>query len=422
VPVFARFLSFSGQKADRMNRKQFVASLRTALMQLDDLQSLARNPLVSLLSPAGEEANPVALQRLLLETIEAMRQTPGARAERHYDVLYYRYQEQLNQEEVAFQLGVSIRQLRREQNNAIELMADLLWAQFEPAISRTLDKSQQRPQPVNGGGEIQKEVTRLHHELRTEPSQVEVELQKALTDAGALAQRYQVTLQVGALAEPTQTPVPAPVLRQAFLVLLTTMIPRARGKTLVISPSVSADELRFVFHIRGATTEWVHHEEFLVGVRTAVQLLAPFHGSVVVQKREPAEVALTTPKMGSTPILVLDDNPDAHQLFRRYVDQTRFRVITTGDGREAIALAQAHQVAGLILDIMMPDLDGWDLLSQWRHHPATRHIPVAVCTILPQQELAHVLGAALFIQKPVGQEDFLRALEQLTATPVKAPC
>lgn len=390
-------------------------------MQLDDLQSLAKNPLLSFLSPTGKEANPVALQRLLLETIEAVREKSGALTERYYDVLYYRYQEQLNQEEVAFQLGVSIRQLRREQNNAIELLADQLWAQFEPAIGRTLHEGQPRPHAVNGVGEIQKEVARLRHELRTELSQVEVELQKALTDASALAQRYQVTLQVGSLAAPTLTPVPPPVLRQAFLVLLTAIIPRAGGKTLVVSPSVSASELRFVFHVRGATAEWARHEEFLVGVRTAVQLLAPFHGGVVVQEGEPVTVAITTPKMASTPILVIDDNPDAHQLFRRYVDQTRFRVITTGDGREAIALAQSQRVEGLILDIMMPDLDGWDLLSQWRHHPATRHIPVAVCTILPQKELAQVLGATLFIQKPVGQEDFLRALEQLTATPVKAP-
>ncbi|MCL4861357.1 MAG: response regulator [Caldilineaceae bacterium] len=405
-----------------MNRKQFVASLRTALMQLDDLQSLARNPLLALLSSPGEEANPVALQRLLLETIEAMREKPGARAERHYDVLYYRYQEQLNQEEVAFQLGVSTRQLRREQNNAIELLADQLWAHFEPAIGRTLHESQPRPHAANGIGEIQKEAARLRHELRTEPSQVEVELQKALTDASALAHRYQVTLQVGALSVSAQTPAPPPVLRQAFLVLLTAMIPRIGGKTLVVSPAESAGKHRFVFCVRGATAEWARHEEFLVGVRTAVQLLAPFHGDVVVQEGESVAIALTTPKMASTPILVIDDNPDARQLFRRYVDQTRFRVITTGDGREAIALAQAQRVEGLILDIMMPDLDGWDLLSQWRHHPATRHIPVAVCTILPQKELAQVLGATLFIQKPVGQEDFLHALEQLTATLVKAPC
>lgn len=405
-----------------MNRKQFVASLRTALMQLDDLQSLARNPLLSLLSPPGEEANPVALQRLLLETMEAMREKPGARAERHYDVLYYRYQEQLNQEEVAFQLGVSIRQLRREQNNAIELMADQLWAHFEPASGHTLHEGQLRPTTVNGLGEIQKEAARLRHELRTGPSQVEVELQKALTDANPLAQRYQVTLQVGAPAASTLTPVPPPVLRQAILVLLTAIIPRAGGKTLVVSPAMSTGELRFVFHVRGATAEWARHEEFLASVRTVAQLLAPFHGGVILQAGEPATVALTTPAIASTPILVIDDNPDARQLFRRYVEQTRFRVITTGDGREAIALAQAQRVEGLILDIMMPDLDGWDLLSQWRHHPATRHIPVAVCTILPQKELAQVLGAALFIQKPVGQEDFLQALEQLTATLVQAPC
>ncbi len=69
----------------------------------------------------------------------------------------------------------------------------------------------------------------------------------------------------------------------------------------------------------------------------------------------------------------------------------------------------------LVLDVMMPETDGWSLLAQWRHHPATQAIPVAVCTILPQQELSRVLGAKLFMQKPVTQEQFLETLAALTA-------
>ena len=67
----------------------------------------------------------------------------------------------------------------------------------------------------------------------------------------------------------------------------------------------------------------------------------------------------------------------------------------------------------ILLDIMMPQRDGWTLLGQLREHPDTHAIPVIVCSILPQEQLALVLGAAAFLRKPVSRADLLRALAQL---------
>jgi CheY-like chemotaxis protein len=60
---------------------------------------------------------------------------------------------------------------------------------------------------------------------------------------------------------------------------------------------------------------------------------------------------------------------------------------------------------------MMPGIDGWDLLAQLRHHPLTCDIPVLVCTVLPQEELALSLGASGFVRKPTTRQSFRQALE-----------
>jgi CheY-like chemotaxis protein len=65
---------------------------------------------------------------------------------------------------------------------------------------------------------------------------------------------------------------------------------------------------------------------------------------------------------------------------------------------------------------MMPGRDGWDLLGQFREHPVTQHVPVIICSILGQRDLAMALGAADFLRKPVTRQDLLAALDRLLAS------
>jgi len=62
---------------------------------------------------------------------------------------------------------------------------------------------------------------------------------------------------------------------------------------------------------------------------------------------------------------------------------------------------------------MLPDVDGWELLTHLHQHPATRHIPVLVCTVVHAEELARALGAAAYLAKPVRRAEFIEALRQL---------
>ena len=74
----------------------------------------------------------------------------------------------------------------------------------------------------------------------------------------------------------------------------------------------------------------------------------------------------------------------------------------------------------IVLDVMLPGIDDWELLGRLRAHPRTRAAPIIICTILPQKELALALGAAAFIRKPVSRPALLSALDHQVDAFLKA--
>jgi CheY-like chemotaxis protein len=408
-----------------MDRQQFVNELRVALMHLDDFNSLRRNPLLPLLCPADRNDSPVALQTRLVTAIAALREEPGPQAARFADILFYRYVEHLGASEVAFQMGVSERQLRREQTNAIELLAERLW----PGVvqpDNALPPSTQTASPDRAISEANREaltteVNWLRQQFSTESCQIDREWAKARQEAQTLAQKYGVTLPAATLQPGGPAALPPLALRQALLTVLTTLIPHAEGGTVTLAQTVTPIDRQLTFTVRSCRTTQPFAEADRAALDIAHQLLLPFGGAVSLRDTQPLTLCLTAPMLASVPILVVDDNPDAGQLFQRYVVHSRFRLLVTSEPSEAIALIQEHNVQAVVLDIMMPKLDGWDLLAQLRHHPASQHLPIAICSILPQQELSHLLGARLFIPKPVSQSQFLAALQTLTASPATTP-
>ncbi len=89
-------------------------------------------------------------------------------------------------------------------------------------------------------------------------------------------------------------------------------------------------------------------------------------------------------------------------------------------GREDInwrGLASELAPRVIVLDVMLPGMDGWELLGRLREHPQLSAVPVIVCTILPQQQLALALGAGAFVRKPFSREAFLSVLDQQVGSP-----
>jgi CheY-like chemotaxis protein len=120
---------------------------------------------------------------------------------------------------------------------------------------------------------------------------------------------------------------------------------------------------------------------------------------------------LIVPTLERLPVLVIDDNADTLQLLQRYASGTRYHLISARDPRRALELAAEFSPQIIVLDVMMPDVDGWEVLARLRQHPLVDRTPIIVCTILAQKELALALGADAFLHKPVSRQGFLAALD-----------
>ncbi len=127
--------------------------------------------------------------------------------------------------------------------------------------------------------------------------------------------------------------------------------------------------------------------------------------------REPFIAKLKFPIVEQITVLAIDDNPDTLSLLQRYVSGTRYYLVGTRDAEQALAMVEKLLPQIIVLDIMLPGVDGWELLGRLREHPKNRGVPIVVCTILPEEELALALGATAFIRKPVSRGDFLSALD-----------
>jgi len=120
---------------------------------------------------------------------------------------------------------------------------------------------------------------------------------------------------------------------------------------------------------------------------------------------------LLLPIAQSVTVLAIDDNADLLRLLERYVEGTRYRLIISREPLAAFGLVEREAARAIVMDVMMPDVDGWEMLGRLRAHPATADIPIIICTILDQERLAFSLGASGFVRKPVTREALLAALD-----------
>lgn len=110
-------------------------------------------------------------------------------------------------------------------------------------------------------------------------------------------------------------------------------------------------------------------------------------------------------------ILAVDDDPDVHLLIKAALQGTPFRVVGVHDPLKVMDVVQKLNPCAITLDVMMPHLNGWQLLYQLKDNAATASIPVVVVSVLAEQATGYVLGADEYLIKPFKKEALLNALK-----------
>lgn len=116
---------------------------------------------------------------------------------------------------------------------------------------------------------------------------------------------------------------------------------------------------------------------------------------------------------GDTTILVVEDDPAFARILADMIHRKGHRVLAAADGETGLALAKQYRPTGILLDVMLPGMDGWTVIERLKGDVATRHIPVHFISATDDASRGLELGAVGFLTKPVSRESIGDAFDRL---------
>ncbi len=394
-----------------MDRASLESELRAALTHLYDPAVLRDSRLMALLGLESRADAIVALRRLLLDTIESLK--PGddeptqSRSWRYYHILYGRYTEQLTQFEVGNDLGLSVRQLRRQEKRALAVLADKIWARFK------LERAE--PASAPGAQALDDELAWSQAAFSRESVAVDALIRSALDTAEPMLQSSAVEIVYKPSDGLPKLAVQLVPTRQALLNVITAALDWMKEGRLVLRAAHQTGERHMAVSITGHGALASEATDMGAERLSVARELLSFSGGSLQHDADSlgdqvCKFRLTLPTDRRITVLAIDDNPDTLQLLRRYTADTRYGLQCESDAERSLALAKETMPDIILLDVLLQDIDGWELLGRFRAHPQLGDRPVIVCTILPQRDLALSLGAAGFLSKPFNRQGLLGAL------------
>ncbi|HAI69766.1 MAG TPA: hybrid sensor histidine kinase/response regulator [Gammaproteobacteria bacterium] len=119
-------------------------------------------------------------------------------------------------------------------------------------------------------------------------------------------------------------------------------------------------------------------------------------------------------------LLVIDDDEAVRELLDIYLSKVGYQVVGAASGAEGLELAKKIQPDAITLDVMMPGMDGWEVLSELKADPKLAHIPVIMLTMTEDKEIGYSLGAAEYLTKPITRSQLIKVLRKYRTN--KASC
>jgi CheY-like chemotaxis protein len=342
-----------------------------------------------------------------------------SQVQREFDLLYHRFVLKLTQEETGRRLHMSARSVRRAQRAATHTLARSIWEHslayglLTPEDSESEQETQLAPRTVLNGqmpdwrSQVKRDLASLHMGAPGTVTNVAETIERALELESGLTSKYGIALTVKHLRPDLMAAIHPSALRQILIMAIAKLARRASLGQISIETRLEGGDAKIIL------TASVSAATGRPDIDLIHEILTSQGGSSGLDE-SPGSVSLwmKVPCAGQVTVLVVDDNPDMVHLYRRYTSGTKYYIIHAAQGQRTFAAIRAVAPDIVVLDIILPDADGWDLLTQLHADPATRSIPVIICSIVKEEDLASVLGAVLYLPKPVHHQQFIQALDQ----------
>ena len=365
---------------------------------------------------------PVPVQCAIVQEIEELEPDssipPGARVRRIHDVMHHRYVLKLTQEETAQLVNISVRHLNRVQREAVRALARFLWERYRARDqlegSHTAQNRLQSPEEdtaepaLDWRSQTKHELASLHASAPDAVSNVEEVINSVLELESALTSKHGARVVAGFVQPDLIAAIHPSVLRQMLITTVGNLARYTSTKEITIYAGLEDGDVKITTTSPVAAEEGLREGELIQDILTPedVSVEACIEGNYVF-------LWTKVPPVGKVTVLVVEDNPDMVHFYRRATTGTRYRIVhATQDVFKTIKATVPDIV---VLDVMLPDIDGWKLLMRLHEDPATRSIPIIICSVVREEGLALSLGAALHLSKPVRPREFIQALDQVLA-------
>jgi CheY-like chemotaxis protein len=396
----------------------FEENLRVALTHLYDPAYQPPNSLWSIMGYQPQQGiEPI--QHTIIQTIEDLKPASeipsSARSKRFYELLSFRYIQQLTQEETAERLGLTTRHLRREQQQAIHVLAQRLWKQGQGETSALTIDDQNKTRPLEGTEsttwrtQVREELASLRQSAPGMVADVEAAVQGVMKLGHAITSQHGIRLEVEPVSPNLTVAMHPTALRQILITAIEKLVQDISPETIILEATRKGENVHFAVTGVPVTADHYPPNSDLIQ-----EILAAQDGTIEVFLEENRiGFHIELPMASKITVMVIDDNADLVHFYRRYTTGTRYQIVHVAEGQHALEAIIETPPDIIVLDVMLPDIDGWELLTDLREQPATQKIPIIVCSVVRRAELALALGASLFIPKPVRRQQLIQSLEQV---------
>jgi CheY-like chemotaxis protein len=398
----------SSNLPDEAPPEAFVEQIKDVLEHLHDFMYLQQHPM----SKAGELVDNSAqhLRRNVLAAIETLSPGPGVAfrspTARVYNMLHLRYVEGLTVHQAAHDLNLSLRQAHRDLRRGEESVAAMLWWQrFHPLMA---EKSSEVDEPL---AEMRAEMDRF--ELDPRPVDLYGLLSRVIQSVTPLAQQQQITLHLDVAADAIPIFTDPVVAQQVLISLVSHAIQHARPGRVYFKQAAAGN-----LPVLTINYPLAHDTEALDPQMVTAHLVNRL-GWTVTQVCESGDRYLIHIQMDLlasqtiSTVLVVDDNEGLKDLISRYLSGFPCKIMAATSGQQGLEMAAEATPDVVILDIMMPEMDGWEVLQTLQHRTLTQKIPVVICSVFNDPRLARSLGAYDLLPKPLRSDDLIRVLHEL---------
>jgi CheY-like chemotaxis protein len=339
----------------------------------------------------------------LLDCIQALRPSnrsgPTASASRAYDCLKLRFVSGLTVEDASFELSLSTRQFYRDLRWAEERLTDLLRSR--------LVASNSAPQAATEPDALTEEV----ETIARKPQRLSLGdvVDSAITALVSIAERYGVRLRYERPTASVMVTATPGMLRQFIIQLLSSVVQGVAGGDVAVS--LAAGEGVATLAVSLGRSGGLGRPDLLDAALRVAEAQGLSHRFAAGASGMELQIAF--PLAERETVLVVEDKPGAYALYERYLENTEFQSLHVPHPAITVETAAKRDVAAVVLDVMMPEADGWSVLQALKADPRTEAIPVVICSVVQDRELGLALGASGYLTKPVSRVDFLEALRQV---------